>query len=175
MAELVKEGGVRPAGWSGTAGAAAAPAVRDGVVSRPGLFGLLDAAGRVTEVSAPAGSGKTLLLRSWIEENGRAQRTAWVPVQSDERDPQRFWLSVLGALRDTAAGSSLVRPLTAAPDLDGGAVVERLLADLGGLQDRVLAGDRRRARAALGRGAAPAGAAAHARARGPAVHPGHPP
>ena len=126
-----------PATWSGAVDPPAAPAVRDGVVSRPGLFGLLEVAGRVTEVSAPAGSGKTLLLRSWIEESGLAERAAWVPVQSDERDPQRFWLSVLGALRHTAAGSTLVRPLTAAPDLDGWAVVERLLADLGGLEDRV--------------------------------------
>jgi len=115
----------------------AAPAVRDGVVARPGLFELLGAAGRVAEVSAPAGSGKTLLVRSWIAESGLAERAAWVPVPGDERDPQRFWLSVLGALRDTAAGSKLVRPLTAAPDLDGWAVVERLLTDLGGLQDRV--------------------------------------
>ena len=91
----------------------------------------------MTEVSAPPGSGKTLLVRSWISESGLAERTAWVPVQGEERDPQRFWLSVLGALRDTAAGSKLVRPLTAAPDLDGWAVVERLLTDLGGLEDRV--------------------------------------
>jgi len=111
--------------------------VRDGVVSRPGLFELLSGAGRVTEVSASAGSGKTLLLRSWISETGRAERAAWVPVQGEERDPQRFWLSVLGALRDTGAGSKVVRPLTAAPDLDGWTVVERLLADLGGLEDRV--------------------------------------
>ncbi|HEX2823803.1 MAG TPA: AAA family ATPase, partial [Streptosporangiaceae bacterium] len=110
---------------------------RDGVVSRPGLFGLLGQAGRVTVVSAPAGSGKTLLLRSWAGEKNLAERAAWVPVQGTERDPQRFWLSVLGALRDTAAGSKLVRPLTAAPDLDGWAVVERLLTDLGGLADRV--------------------------------------
>jgi LuxR family transcriptional regulator, maltose regulon positive regulatory protein len=114
-----------------------APAVRDGLVGRPGLFERLGAAGRVTEVSAPAGSGKTLLVRSWIAERGLAGRAAWVPVPGDERDPQRFWLSVLGALRATAAGSTLVRPLTAAPDLDGWAVVERLLTDLGGLEDRV--------------------------------------
>ena len=126
-----------PATWSGAVDPPAAPAVRDGVVSRPGLFELLGAAGRVTEVSASAGSGKTLLVRSWIGESGLAERTAWVPVQGDERDPQRFWLSVLGALRDTAAGSKLVRPLTASPDLDGWAVVERLLTDLGGLEDRV--------------------------------------
>ena len=154
-----------PASWSGAAGTPAAPAVRDGVVSRPGLFELLGSAGRVTEVSAPAGSGKTFLLRSWIGQSGLAERAAWVAVQGQERDPQRFWLSVLGALRDTAAGSKLVRPLTAAPDLDGWAVVERLLTDLGGLEDRVWLVHRRRARAALGRGPAPAGTAAHARAR----------
>jgi LuxR family transcriptional regulator, maltose regulon positive regulatory protein len=128
---------VRPANRSGAAGPPAAAAVRDGVVSRPGLFELLGTARRVTEVSAPAGSGKTLLLRSWIAEAGLAERAAWVPVRGEERDPQRFWLSVLGALRDTAAGSKLVRPLTAAPDLDGWEVVERLLTDLGGLADRV--------------------------------------
>jgi LuxR family maltose regulon positive regulatory protein len=100
------------------------------------LFELLAAAGRVTEVSAPAGSGKTFLVRSWIAESGLTERAAWVAVPGDERDPQRFWLSVFGALRDTSAGSKLVRPLTAAPDLDGWAVVERLLTDLGGLEDR---------------------------------------
>jgi len=128
---------VGPAQWSRAAGPAAAPAVRDEVVARPGLFGRLGAAGRVTEVSASAGSGKTLLLRSWIAAAGLAGRAAWVPVQGEERDPQRFWLSVFGALRDTAAGSTLVRPLTAAPGLDGWAVIERLLTDLGGLEDRV--------------------------------------
>jgi LuxR family maltose regulon positive regulatory protein len=116
---------------------AAAPDVRDGVVSRAGLFGRLAGAGRVTEVSAPPGSGKTVLLRSWIGEARLAERAAWVTVQGEDRDPQRFWLSVLGALRDTAAGAKLVRPLTAGPGLDGWDVVERLLEDLGGLQDRV--------------------------------------
>jgi LuxR family transcriptional regulator, maltose regulon positive regulatory protein len=128
---------VGPAHWSGAAGPPAAPVVRDRVVSRPGLFGLLAQAGRVTEVSAPAGSGKTLLLRSWISDAGLADRAAWVAVHGEEHDPQRFWLSAFGALRDTAAGSKLVRPLTAAPDLDGWAAVERLLTDLGGLDDRV--------------------------------------
>jgi LuxR family maltose regulon positive regulatory protein len=128
---------VGPADRSGSATDPAAHAVRDGIVSRPGLFALLDGAGRVTEVSAPPGSGKTLLLASWIAEADLAGLAAWVPVQGEERDPQRFWLSVLGALRETAAGSKLVRPLMAAPDLDGWAVVERLLADLASLEDRV--------------------------------------
>ena len=92
-------------------------------------------AARVTQISAPAGSGKTFLLRSWLFESGLADCAAWVPVQGEERDPQRFWISVLDALRDTTAGSKLVRPLTGAPDLDGWAVVERLLEDLDPLED----------------------------------------
>ena len=55
----------------------------------------------------------------------------------DERDPQRFWLSVLGALRQTTSGSVLVRELTAAPDLDGWAIAERLLKDLVPLEDPI--------------------------------------
>jgi LuxR family maltose regulon positive regulatory protein len=112
------------------------PAVRDGIVSRRGLFERLGRAGRVTQVSAPAGSGKTFLLRSWIGAAGLAESTAWVSVQREERSPQRFWVSVLSALRQTAAGSTVVRPLTAAPDLDGWAVVERLLKDLESLHDQ---------------------------------------
>ena len=91
----------------------------------------------MTVVSAPAGSGKTVLLRSWIGEAALAERAAWVPVARGERDPQRFWLSVLGTLRQTAPGSGLVRELTAAPDLDGWAIVERLLKDLAALEDRL--------------------------------------
>src|SRR6476646_10164163 len=108
-----------------------------GVVSRPGLFERLGASARVTVVSAPPGSGKTVLLRSWISQAALAERTAWVPVGRDERDPQRLWLSVLGALRQTVPGSQLVRELTAAPDLDGWAIVERLLKDLVPLPDRI--------------------------------------
>ena len=107
------------------------------MVSRPGLWERLGAAARVTAVSAPPGSGKTVLLRSWISAAGLAERAAWVTVGSDERDPQRLWLAVLGALRQTSSGSALVRPLTAAPDLDGWAIVERLLTDLAPLQERI--------------------------------------
>jgi LuxR family transcriptional regulator, maltose regulon positive regulatory protein len=108
-----------------------------GVVSRPRLFGRLAAQARVIVVSAPPGSGKTVLLRSWISGAGVAGCAAWVPVGRGERDPQRFWLSVLAALRQTAAGSALVRELTAAPDLDGWVITERLLTDLAPLDDRL--------------------------------------
>src|ERR1700745_1732300 len=105
--------------------------VRGGVVIRRELFERLNGAGRVTEVSGPAGSGKSVLLRSWIDEAGLAAHAAQVSVQDEGHDPQRFWTSVTDALRGTAAGSALIQPLTATPDLDGWAVFERLLADLG--------------------------------------------
>ena len=130
----------------GTMGSvAAAGAVADGaagrgaggVVARPRLFGRLAAQARVSVVSAPAGSGKTVLLRSWISWAGVAGSAAWVPAGRGERDPQRFWLSVLTGVRETAAGAALVQPLTAAPSLDGWALVERLLADLAPLDDQL--------------------------------------
>jgi LuxR family transcriptional regulator, maltose regulon positive regulatory protein len=107
-----------------------------GLVSRPGLFERLGAS-RVTVVSAPPGSGKTVLLRSWITETDLTSRAAWVPVRRDERDPQRFWLSVFASLRGTTAGSGLVQSVSAAPDLDGWALVERLLEDLAPLRERL--------------------------------------
>ena len=107
------------------------------MVSRRDLFRRLDASARVTVISAPAGSGKTVLLRAWIGEADLAERTGWVSVGREQRDPQRFWLAVADALRQTAPGSALVRPLTASPDLDGWAIVERLLKDLASLQDQV--------------------------------------
>ena len=110
-------------------------AARAAVVSRPALWERLDQSERVTVLSAPPGSGKTVLLRSWIDAAGLAERAAWVPVERDERDPQRFWLAVLGALRQTAPGAGLIRELTAAPDLDGWAILERLLTDLAPLED----------------------------------------
>src|ERR1700733_15497987 len=79
-----------------------------GVVSRPVVWERLGEAARVTAVSAPAGSGKTVLLRSWINAAGLAEYAAWVPVGRGERGPQRVWLSVVGALRPTVRGAAPV-------------------------------------------------------------------
>jgi LuxR family transcriptional regulator, maltose regulon positive regulatory protein len=120
------------AGTGGVAGPGAG-----GIVSRPRLFERLGASARVTVVSASPGSGKTVLLRSWMSQTGVAGSAAWMTVRRGQRDPQQLWLSVLGALRQTAPGLTLVQPLTAAPDLDGWGIAERLLSDLAPLQDRI--------------------------------------
>jgi len=123
-------------GVGAAVGGAAGPGA-GGVVARPRLVGRLGAQARVSVLSAPPGSGKTVLLRSWISGAGLSGCAAWVPAGRGERDPPRFWLSVLAALRATGPGSALVRELTAAPDLDGWAITERLLADLAPMDDRV--------------------------------------
>src|ERR1700744_4805635 len=64
-----------------------------GVVVRRELFGRLSRAGRVTEVSGPAGSGKSVLLRSWIDAAGLTERAAQVSVQDADRGPRRLWAS----------------------------------------------------------------------------------
>ncbi len=114
--------------------AARTPAGEPGTLVRRALFDRLAQAKRVTQLSAPAGSGKTLLLRSWIQQPGLSDRAAWVSVAPEERDPQRFWLSLVGALRATAVGPELVRDVSAAPGLDVWALIERLLEDLSSLE-----------------------------------------
>jgi ATP/maltotriose-dependent transcriptional regulator MalT len=141
--------------WRTSPGAAAAPGARredlppivsaafagsalaGGVVERRTLFERLGGAARVTQLSGLAGSGKTVLLRSWITKWRLAARAGWVAVPRDTRDPQRFWHLVLEALCATRAGANLVRGFTGTPELDGRATVERLLEGLRGLQERL--------------------------------------
>src|SRR5215218_1135569 len=52
---------------------------------------------QVIVVSAPAGSGKTLLLADWVRESDWLE-TAWVSLDRDDDDPQRLWSAVVGAL-----------------------------------------------------------------------------
>ena len=105
------------------------------VVARRELFGLLSAEPvGVTLISAPAGSGKTVLLRSWIEGADLQDRVAWVSVESDERDAQRFWLSVIRELRAALGAHGPVPKLEPTPAFDGEAVVDRLISELASLE-----------------------------------------
>src|SRR5690242_18394182 len=92
--------------WIPSTGDAANPRAAS-VVARPGLFAMLSAAGRgrVTLVTAPAGSGKTVLIRSWIETAGLSGRAAWVSIERGERDAQRFWKAVVSRVRSVDAAS----------------------------------------------------------------------
>ncbi len=115
------------------------PAVR-GLVPRRPLFDRLSRVGpgEVVLLCAPAGSGKTALLRSWVESEGLADRVAWVSVERAERDAQRFWLSVVDELAGAVGEDGLVERVGATPAFGGQAVVERLLSDLGSLGQPVV-------------------------------------
>jgi LuxR family transcriptional regulator, maltose regulon positive regulatory protein len=110
------------------------------VVARRQLFGLLTDSGSrgVTLLSAPAGSGKTVLLRSWTEHAGLRDRVAWVSVEHEEQDAQRFWLSVIGEVRAAIGADAFVDRLEPAPVFQGEAVVQQLAAELGSLERPVV-------------------------------------
>jgi LuxR family maltose regulon positive regulatory protein len=110
------------------------PATARKLVQRDALFERLSApeGGGVVLVCAPAGSGKTMLLRSWIEAGGLRDRVGWVSVERGEQDAQRFWLAVIDAL---AGAISLVQQVDPAPTFGGQAVVDQLLSDLARLDE----------------------------------------
>ena len=92
----------------------------------------------MTLVSAPPGSGKTVLLRSWIDAVGLGDRVAWVSVERGERDAQRFWLSVVERCAAPSAATGFVERLSPAPAFHGEVVVERLLSELASLDEPVV-------------------------------------
>jgi ATP/maltotriose-dependent transcriptional regulator MalT len=78
--------------------------VARGLLDREGLLQMLDRAvtKRVTVVSAPPGSGKTSLLRAWTRRSTSVRRVAFVSVDRDQQDAQRFWSRVLDAILGSA-------------------------------------------------------------------------
>lgn len=83
------------------------PALPDSLVARPRLDALLDdgvgGQVRLVLVSAPAGSGKSTVLASWL--SGRSEAVAWLQVEGSDSDPARFWAYVVQAV--TAAAPHL--------------------------------------------------------------------
>src|SRR5205823_14045657 len=74
--------------------------VARGLLGREALLQKLERAvtKRITIISAPAGSGKTSLLRAWADRSTDGRRVALMSVDRDERDAPRFWSAVLDAL-----------------------------------------------------------------------------
>jgi LuxR family transcriptional regulator, maltose regulon positive regulatory protein len=84
----------------------------------------------VTIISAPAGSGKTSLLRAWAHQPDREHRIALVSVQRDQETAQQFWLALLNAVRHASGTATETEPPTAAPDLNVRTLVDRVLCEL---------------------------------------------
>ena len=103
---------------------------------RPALRQRLDAAtpAQVIVVSAPAGSGKTLMLADWARQPGGPE-TAWISLDADDNDPRRLWSGVLSALlaHSSPSGGVPLRSVAAmAQRAEGDDLVEALADALDG-------------------------------------------
>ncbi len=85
---------------------------------------------KLTIISAPAGSGKTSLLRAWAGRPGQPRRLAVLQVQRDQQDAQQFWLALLDAVRHASATSGPAELPAATPDFNAPAMVDRVLSEL---------------------------------------------
>ena len=116
------------------AGSGRAPGrAEPGLIHRHDLVAALDRAAqkRVTIISAPAGTGKTSLLRAWADQRGQDCRIAFMTVRPGQHDMQLFWLTVLGAVRaaaGTGEGGAQLPPV--APGSSGSAMVDKVLSEL---------------------------------------------
>lgn len=74
-------------------------------VTRPRLLDLLTegAHGPLTLLAAPAGTGKTMLLASWVRTGRHPGPGVWVSLDPDDNDRGRFWAYVLAGLRASGA------------------------------------------------------------------------
>ena len=100
-----------------------------GLIDRPDLVAALDRAAekKVTVISAPAGSGKTSLLRLWCERRAHDRRIAFMSVRPGQDDAQLFWRTLLGAVCGEEP------PTT--PGFNGQAMVDKVLAGIGATAD----------------------------------------
>jgi LuxR family maltose regulon positive regulatory protein len=103
-----------------------------GLLERDDLLQLMDRAvtKRVTVISAPPGSGKTSLLRAWADGSTNARRVAFVSVDRDQQDAQRFWRDVLDAIRSPAPSIDAETQPAATAALDGDQAAERVRSEL---------------------------------------------
>jgi LuxR family transcriptional regulator, maltose regulon positive regulatory protein len=109
------------------------------LIDRGDLLAALDraAAKKVTVISAPAGSGKTSLLRAWAGRPDQRHRLAVIQVQRDQHDAQQFWLAVLRAVR-RAGGTAGQEPSVPTPEFSGSAMADRVVSELETLPGRVV-------------------------------------
>ncbi len=88
-------------------------------VTRQRLFDRLDAGlkGVLTLVSAPAGYGKSTLLADWAKQTKIP--VAWLSLDSNDHDPQRFWSHFIAALETHSflKGVKIRELLSAEPSL----------------------------------------------------------
>ena len=110
------------------------------MLARPRLFGRLDELDDValTLVSAPAGSGKTVVVASWLQSSSE-RSVAWVSLEQVEDEPVRLWTAVATSADRLRPG--IARPALAmlrTPRCDIELAIDELLNGLAGFAGRVV-------------------------------------
>lgn len=93
------------------------PTIRENLIARTRLYQKLDNCPncRLILVTAPAGSGKTTLITSWLAQQEKA--VAWVSLDKNDNDPLTFLSYVAAALHDIESGvCKTIRPLLSSSD-----------------------------------------------------------
>ena len=69
-------------------------------MKRPRLLDLVERGidGPLTLISAPAGSGKTVLLRAWMAPANEPDAIAHLALDREHSERRAFWLDVLAAM-----------------------------------------------------------------------------
>lgn len=109
------------------------PTLPELLVQRARLDHVLDAGvatqARLVLVSAPAGSGKSTLVASWLA--GRSEAAAWLQAEESDDDPGRFWAYLVEAISEAVPSvRSAVKPAVLASAADDGLVVSMLITTL---------------------------------------------
>jgi LuxR family maltose regulon positive regulatory protein len=111
-----------------------APVAGDRIVVRDRIVNLIEEGlrKRVTAITGPAGSGKTIACASWAA-GARSRRVAWLALDEGDRDPRRFWadLSVAARTGRDSGGPGLPVPRSRPGD-DQQAAMEDTFRVLGG-------------------------------------------
>ena len=112
------------------------PPIHSSLVQRPRLVQHLESGyqsgRRVTLVSAPAGFGKTTLIREWITDRDFGKPFGWLSLDDGDNDPARFLIYFVSAIQKVNAkiGKSILTSLNSSqvpPLLD---LVEALINEI---------------------------------------------
>ncbi len=112
------------------------PPIQPGLVRRPRLVQHLESdyqgGKRVTLVSAPAGFGKTTIIREWIAASDQKKPFGWLSLDDADNDPTRFLIYLASAVQkvNEKIGQSIQASLqsTQVPPLIG--LVETLINEI---------------------------------------------
>ena len=117
------------------------PTLPNNLVDRSRLDELLDSGidthARLILASAPAGSGKSTLVASWLAR--RTEASAWLQVEDSDDDPARFWAYLTEAISLTRpAVGAAVRPAVLVSTSDTDTVVSTLINALADLDESLV-------------------------------------